>query len=312
MTSKVPPDFRPFFFDREELRAIADAHRDEFRSAEPFPFVVLDDFLPADVANRLLAEFPEPEQAKWFRRQGYGFPATPQQDGSNSFRVEGKLECQDPEMLGPLTRQVLAELNSGVFLEFLERLTGVERLLPDPHLGGGGLHSVGLGGRLRVHADFVWAERINLDRRLNLLLYLNKGWTAANGGELELWDADMTGAVHSIAPVFNRCVVFATSSKSFHGHPNPVQGPPGLRRRSLALYYYTNGRPDGEVEDWHGEATLWQLTPREKSPARTFLRRYTPPFLLDLARYVRRELRGHKLIPPALRAKPDRRSSKPG
>ena len=84
-------------------------------------------------------------------------------------------------------------------------------MIPDPYLIGGGLHRTRVGGSLAVHADFNKHPRFTLDRRLNLLVYLNEDWTEANGGWLELWDRDMQRCVQRVLPTFNRTVIFSTS-----------------------------------------------------------------------------------------------------
>ena len=119
-----------------------------------------------------------------------------------------------------------------------------------------------------MHADFNWHKQMRLDRRINLLIYLNKDWQPEYGGNLELWDAAMSHKVAEYAPLFNRCVIFNTTDKSFHGNPKPVSCPPDRSRRSLAFYYYTNGRPaeGGVAVAWHpvqdrpGEATAGEMT----------------------------------------------------
>src|SRR3546814_6396188 len=88
--------------------------------------------------------------------------------------------------------------NSRPFLAFLEALTGIERLIPDPYFEGGGFHEIGRGGYLNVHADFNLNKRLNLRRRLNVLIYLNKDWEPAFGGDLELWDAGMKHRVRAV------------------------------------------------------------------------------------------------------------------
>ena len=44
-------------------------------------------------------------------------------------------------------------------------------------------------------------------------------WRAEYGGSLELWDEGMTTREHDIVPLFNRCVIFNTTSNSQHGNP---------------------------------------------------------------------------------------------
>jgi hypothetical protein len=115
----------------------------------------------------------------------------------------------------------------------------LERLMGDPYFLGGGFHEIFSGGKLAVHADFRVHKRLNLERRINVLLYLNESWDYDYGGELELWDKSMDSCFERVVPVVNRCVIFNTDSRSFHGHPDPLKVPEGVTRKSLALYYYT-------------------------------------------------------------------------
>ena len=258
-----------FGFRRDALLPIADQLREQFQNASPFPHVVIDDFLPPDVLDAVLGEFPAPEVIDW-----------------QSFDTarEVKLALADAEQMGPATRHLLAEFNTAVFVDFLERLTGIESLIPDPHYVGGGLHQIRRGGFLKVHADFNKHTRLNLDRRLNGILYLNKDWEEEWGGHLQLWDKDMVRCEKKVLPVFNRFLVFATLDDANHGHPDPVLCPPERARRSMALYYYTNGRPEDEQSSGH--TTLFKQRPGEAwtSNSRQILKQWTPPALVELAR----------------------------
>ena len=227
--------------DPARLEALAAREGDRYRTAQPFPHVVLDDFVDLEVVRDLVAEYPR-DREEWDRYL----------DGGNS----DKLAITDEARLGPVARRLIAELNGAATIRFLEELTGIGGLVGDPHLLGGGLHQLDPGGFLRIHADFNQHPHLRLDRRLNLLLYLNEGWRDDWGGQLELWSADMAERVQRIAPVAGRVVVFSTTSTSYHGNPEPVACPPGGARRSLALYYYTNGRPEEERAGRH--TTLYQ------------------------------------------------------
>ena len=72
----------------------------------------------------------------------------------------------------------------------------------------------------------------------------------------------MTKCARRILPEFNRLVVFSTTDFSFHGHPEPLTCPADRVRQSLALYYYSNGRPEEERSPSH--TTLWQKRPGAK------------------------------------------------
>jgi len=262
-----------YWFDKDRLRNLADLHRDEFARGEPFQHVMIDDFLEPDALEPILAEFPSPEEPDWFRRD-------------NEHEI--KLSLSETARMGPATRALLAELNGQVFVDFLERLTGIEGLIPDPHLLGGGLHQIRRGGYLKVHADFNRHPRLNLDRRLNVLIYLNKDWLDEWGGHFELWDREVTVTRKRILPIFNRFVVFATTDYSNHGHPDPLNCPPERARRSIALYYYTNGRPADEESSRH--STVFRGRPGEvlrSSGFRQFVFRWTPPAVMQRVDEVR-------------------------
>jgi hypothetical protein len=214
------------------------------RTAEPFPHTVIDGFLDSGLLQRVTAEFAAMDRSNWRR--------------SNNAN-ERKLSTEDPSRFGPYTTKIISALNSGPFLEFLERLTGVGGLMADPYLRGGGLHEIEPGGKLGVHADFNLYERLKVYRRLNLLLYLNTAWQDSWGGHLEMWTSDGKTKVKSVAPMFNRAVIFDTSNKSYHGHPHPLACPEGESRKSIALYYYTADYP--YQEDLAPHSTLFVTTP---------------------------------------------------
>lgn len=210
------------------LKEIATANADRYRTADPFPHVVLDDVFDARLLEEILEEFAAMDRTRWHHTEK---------------DTERKYSTEEFQRFGPSTRALIAQLNAAPFMAFLEQLTGITGLIPDPHLRGGGLHEIRQGGSLGVHADFNFYKRLSLYRRLNLLLYLNVDWPEAWGGELELWDRAGTHCVTRIAPSFNRVVIFDTSNFSYHGHPRPLACPPDRSRKSIALYYYTVEAP---------------------------------------------------------------------
>jgi hypothetical protein len=242
---------------------------------------MLESLLPEALLDDVLEEFPTPDAVQWWKF-----------DSPN----ERKLASIDDSIMGPVTRHLLAEFNSSAFMEFLENLTGITGLVPDPHFYGGGLHQSVRGGYLNVHADFNSHPLTGLERRLNLLLYLNRDWKEEYGGALELWDSEMKKAEDAIYPLFNRCLIFTTSDISFHGHPHPLESPEGVTRRSLALYYYTKDPPRDSKGLAHNtlfkplsEGTVSakeQRTIAWKSAAQRVL----PPIAYDAARAAKRRL----------------------
>ena len=211
-----------------DARALAARYRD----ARPFPHIALDGLFDDAALEAVLREFPAPDQMRWTR---FDNP------------LEKKLGFfYETSTISDTVRHFLEAMNSFEMLLWLEALTGIDGLIPDPYFGGGGLHQIEPGGFLKVHADFNIHPKLKLDRRLNMLIYLNKDWPEEWGGHLELWDAEGRGCVERILPLFNRTVVFSTSDASYHGHPHPLAAPPGVTRKSVSLYYYTAGRPPQE------------------------------------------------------------------
>ena len=135
-------------------------------------------------------------------------------------------------------RRLFYSFNSKPFIRVLENITNINGLIPDPYFLGAGFHEIGQGGHLSVHVDFNHHKVMNLERRINVLIYLNKDWDKTCGGQLELWNKDVSKSVKSVVPAFNRCVIFNTTDWSYHGNPEPVKHPAGVTRKSIALYYY--------------------------------------------------------------------------
>lgn len=265
-------------FDPKRLLDLAHQYRRQYAENTPFPHIVIDNFLPEEVTERILSIFPAPNAQKW-------------EEYDKEHEV--KLQISDDTKMNPYLREVLYQFNSSAVINFLEELTGIDGLVPDPHFEGGGLHQIQPGGFLDVHVDFNFHNRLKLDRRLNLILYLNKDWKEEYNGHLELWNRDMTACVQRVAPIFNRCVVFSTTDFSYHGHPEVLQCPPGTTRKSLALYYYSNGRPAEEKSDSH--STIFRSRPGENSAAKVSgshklkrtLKRFIPPIIIDAAAAIR-------------------------
>ncbi|MEE4207746.1 MAG: 2OG-Fe(II) oxygenase [Parvularcula sp.] len=209
--------------ESSEAKQIGGALAADYQTMKPFPYGCYDEFLEPSILERVLEDLdllPEPEAT--FDR--------PQERLKASY---------SPEKLPQYTRQLFYALNSKPFIAFLEALTGIKGLIPDPYFNGGGIHVVSNGGHLDIHADFNHHRIMNLERRINVLIYLNKGWVPEFGGSFEIWNGDMSSREASFAPTFNRMCCFNTSSRSWHGNPEPVNHPEGKPRRSIALYYYT-------------------------------------------------------------------------
>ena len=235
--------------DREALRK-------SYGSAQPYPFVKIDNFIDPTAAEEIAASFPSFDNAL---EQGKTFATV------NERR---KVQITDSGRFPPPIARLNAALASPEFLSDLSYITGLPSILADSELVGGGMHITGPGGRLDVHVDFNYIEERKLHRRLNLLLYLNPVWDEKWGGHIQLWDKDVKRCEASFAPALNRCVIFETSNISYHG-VTPVTNSAPFPRLSFATYYYTKEAPSY----WDGVAhsTIFKARPEERLRGMVFM-----------------------------------------
>lgn len=197
----------------------------KYQEAKPFKHYVYDEFFPCDLAWDIHKTFPKPTN-RFYEYDNL---------------LEKKKATDRLDLMPYPIYEAMFLLNSSSFVTFLEQLTGIHGLITDPHWRGGGMHIIEKGGFLDLHRDFGRNDRLNIYRRLNVLVYFNFGWKESDGGQLELWDEKLESHV-SIEPKFNRMSVFETTGKTYHGHPNKWNG--STNRISLASYYYTVEKPE--------------------------------------------------------------------
>jgi hypothetical protein len=235
------------YLDSKMARTFGEELSGTYCFAEPFPHIVIDNFLPLPFIEEIYSLFPTEKLADdKFYENGYS--------GLHKRQVL-------PESCEQKIRSFFHFFNSAPVLQFLEGLTTIDSLIGDPYFNGGGFHEIFKGGKLGVHADFRINEQLHLNRRINVLIYLNKNWDPDFGGNLELWDRGMKSKVDSIAPLFNRCVIFNTDADSYHGHPDPLNTPNETTRKSIALYYYTASKKI--YEDTPAHSTMYVARPND-------------------------------------------------
>ena len=211
--------------DVDSARTAAAPYAEEYQSGTPYNHICLDNFLPEAVLRQVQKDLTSLEEDK---------------DSHTFERAQENLKTQyNPERLPTYSRELFHAFNSRPFILFLEEMTGIKGLIPDPYFIGAGIHRVANGGHLDIHADFNLHKQMNVERRLNVLIYLNDDWKEEYGGSFEIWENDMSAKVKGFVPVFNRMCCFSTGSNTFHGNPEKVNHPDGEPRQSIALYYYT-------------------------------------------------------------------------
>ncbi|MBO9436731.1 2OG-Fe(II) oxygenase [Ruegeria sp. R13_0] len=270
-------DCDTLYIDPQKAAEIGKKFAVEYQSGKPFHYIGIDNFLPLAVAEKMRQEALS---------QGEKAPEnlSPQEHLKTSY---------NPDILPLYSRAVFNALNSRAFLRFLEEMTGISGLIPDPYFLGAGIHRTNNGGYLGIHADFNYHRPMQLERRLNLLIYLNPDWKPEYGGAFEIWTDDMTQQIAAFPPLMNRMCCFSTSSTSMHGNPEPINHPDGTPRLSIALYYYTATWSDSHI----AHSTLFRVRPgtgdkaENKAHRLHTMRKYTPPVLHPFAEKVMRKLR---------------------
>jgi len=219
-----------------DFNLISEEKKKDYLNANPFPSIILDDFFNVTFLNKVLEEFPD--LSKIDSSQNY--------KNINEVKYTNNVYKNFPNTI----KRLFDFMNSNFFLEFLQKITSIEeKLISDKDLNGGGLHEIKTGGKLKVHTDFSRHPTLDLDRRINILIYLNKNWDKNYGGDLEFWNQDMSLCKKKISPNFNKLVIFSTNDFSNHGHPDPINCPDNLSRKSIALYYFSKGRPISDLNN---------------------------------------------------------------
>lgn len=222
-------------FTYRQLKEYSEKYSRLYASSEPFPSIVIDNFFELNVFDYIHTCFPSPTSAVW---------KTP----TNSHTISKSVVKRGPtgikeNVLSFNCRSILYQLNSATFHDFLEDLTGIQGLCPDPYFNEVGFHLSQNTGKLDIHADYSHHDRLGLERRLNILIYLNKEWKPEYLGGVGLYSTDLS-LVKTIEQIANRFVAFSTSLNSYHGFPVSIILPQSyiskhFGRKSIAMYYYT-------------------------------------------------------------------------
>lgn len=198
----------------------------------PFDHWIINDFLDVDTARQASKEFID-----------YDNPT--EEIIHYSGWIAEKKACNRWDRFPPLTYRIFSNLLSIDFVDHLSKITGISPLYPDIGLHGGGWHMHGKSGKLSVHLDYSIHPKLNLQRKLNLIVYLEEDYNPEWGGNLQLWSHDKDTnrpfeKVKEIEPIFNKAIIFDTTQKSWHGFPEPIHPPEGKMRKSFAVYYMTD------------------------------------------------------------------------
>jgi Rps23 Pro-64 3,4-dihydroxylase Tpa1-like proline 4-hydroxylase len=232
----------------------------EFTSNQPFPHIVIENFLTEDCIESVHQDFPEYNEKTWWK---YENP------------VEVKYANDRVSSFSPSIKDVFKALSSSWFIDKMTNLTGIEDLESDPTLHGAGLHMHPRHGRLMMHLDYEKHPKlVDKQRRINIILYLSKDWDIKWNGATELWNYNMTQKISQSDVIFNNAIVFQTTEESWHGLPEKILCPEGVFRKSLAFYYISpqvNKKDDnkfGSDKSGYRKKAAFRLRPEDPKDPR--------------------------------------------
>ena len=204
--------------------------KEDFLSGEPYPNVVIPNFFEENFANNLLENFPNTNDKNIIK---YWNPIE-KKYALNNFENHVSFE------------NLFCLLNTDDFIYKIKQITNIPNLEADPYLRGAGIHLHPRGGKLDLHVDYSIHPITKKERRINLIVYMNKDWKSEWGGSIELWtktiDDKPNECKNKITPSFNTAVIFQTSDDSLHGLPHPITCTEENYRRSIAIYYVSEPR----------------------------------------------------------------------
>ncbi|MGY6769540.1 2OG-Fe(II) oxygenase [Komagataeibacter sp. NFXK3] len=267
--SYVPLLKRMDWSDTSRMNSLAQ----EFKTARPFPHLVMDGMFCDSLLNEALQAFnlDHVNNVNVFQNQ-----------------LQSKRSTSTQSVMPSAIQRYFDIVNGAPFLRLLTRLTGIPNLLPDPYFYGGGMHEVAGQGHFQVHTDFRYHPHTCLENRLALLTYLNHDWKPEYGGMLELWQDNPPRPVKKIVPRFGRSVLMLQSPNSWHGHPQAAQE--GYLRRTLITYFYTAPKIK---TDRTAQSTIYLSNSGQSTMQRAeiLIRNILPHFVIDTARWIRHRKR---------------------
>lgn len=208
------------------LRDAAPELRGQWTSASPVRHFVIDDLLPATEAEEVFRALPP--SSSLMRKK--------------SLR-ESKWVGVAVDDYHPAIGAHLFAFQDRAVLEAIADITALRSIDADPSLYASGISVMEHGDFLNPHLDNSHDGDQRRYRVLNLLYYVSPGWSLQDGGNLELWSADLK-TPRVVESKFNRLVVMATDDRSWHS----VQRVAADRPRACLSNYYFSAVAPGDHE----------------------------------------------------------------
>ena len=209
---------------------------DQYTNINPYPHMHQDGFLDRQFAEKLQKEILNIPDGAWDRYE-------------NPF--EQKFTLRDKFQFPQLLSSLFDELSSEPFVKQLSDIVGYDLVL-DETRNFWGVHKYGPGDKLDIHADAGVHPTMGIKKQITLGIYLSSEWKEEYGCKLEIWrgensannDAKLLEKVDSIAPLFNRLVIFTCDDYAWHGNPEPATCPDESKRIFITLSYLSENTAD--------------------------------------------------------------------
>ncbi|GAA4238217.1 hypothetical protein GCM10022291_27850 [Postechiella marina] len=183
-------------------------------------YFYIDDLLPKDLALKLSEVFPDKTEMKCLK----------------SIR-EYKYVSAQMDKHNKLLENVIYAFQDYRIVNLIGNICNINTLFADESLYAGGISLMAKHNFLHPHLDNSHDAKRQRWRVLNLLYYVTPNWELEHGGHLELWPNGLKKEPVEIESKFNRLVVMATHSKSWHS-VNKVKV--DSSRRCISNYYFND------------------------------------------------------------------------
>lgn len=208
---------------------------------------ILDNLLPAQIAEKIYQAFPKPRQMRLLRNYG-----------------ELKTRYMDIKKAARLLQDLHLAIQDVRIVAAIEEITQIKNQVADHLHPAGGISAYPKGYYLNPHLDSSHNGTKTLYRTVNLLYYVSPNWQEANGGNFEVWDESVDNRI-IIPCFFNRLVVMETNRKSWHSVNSVLCDEP---RFCVFNYFFSEQSPENE-EYFHATSfslfnPLFKARPEQK------------------------------------------------
>jgi Rps23 Pro-64 3,4-dihydroxylase Tpa1-like proline 4-hydroxylase len=210
--------------------------KEEFNIVKPYPYYFQDNYLENTFARNIQNEILNINKNEFDRY-------------SNPF--ESKNTLRDKNKMPKYLNELFTYWTSDIFIKQLSDIVGYNLFL-DNEKNFWGVHTYENNDKLDIHMDAGLHPNNKMKKQVTIGLYLSLNYSDKNGCNFEIWDGSNIGEdnpklytkVDSIAPLFNRFIMFLCNDYAWHGNPEPVIGDSSCKRIFITISYLSENYSD--------------------------------------------------------------------